>query len=122
MSPSASPRAGREGRRKADALNIIRYRKKSKSLENPLGFYERLLLCRLMVTGSSARCRYFIDPRNRLIYENLAWLQIQEYMPNTENLIRYLGECGVLNRAGGEMYVRDVFRGIPLGYRGAPNG
>jgi hypothetical protein len=108
-------RAGREGHKKANTLNITPCQRKSNPPEGPLLFYERLLLCRLMVSGSPVRHRYFTDPRNELIYSYLAYLQKQEYMPGVNSLVRYLDECGVLNRAGGETYVRSIFRGIPEG-------
>jgi hypothetical protein len=115
MNPPTRPRAGRRGRQKADILNISNCRKKDNTHESPLVFYERLLLCRLMVSGNPVRYRYFIDPRNRAIYNHLAYLQGQEYMPDTDSLTRYLRECGMLHRAGGEGYVRSVFQGaIPL--------
>jgi hypothetical protein len=108
-------RAGREGRQKADTLNIPRTWTKSNAPESPLLFYERFLLCHLMVSGSPVRYQYFTDPRNRLIYEYLSWLQTQEYRPGVNSLVRYLNECGILKRAGGEAYVMSVFRGIPEG-------
>jgi hypothetical protein len=68
-----------------------------------------------MVSGSPVRYRYFSDPRNELIYDNLAYLQTQVYMPGVELLIHYLVECHALDRAGGKAYVRSIFRGIPEG-------
>jgi hypothetical protein len=115
MSPPTRPWAGREGRQKADTLNITRCREKNNSLESPLAFYERFLLCRLMVSGDPVKYQYFTDPRNKLIYENLAWLQTQEYMPGINSLVRYLRECGMLRQVGGEAYIKAVFRGIPQG-------
>jgi hypothetical protein len=74
-----------------------------------------------MVSGNPINYRYFTNPQNKLIYEYLAYLQGQECRPGVDSLIRYLGECGALTRAGGEAYVRNVFRGIPSGYGEAPN-
>jgi hypothetical protein len=116
MSPLTMPWAGHEGHRKADALTITPYRKKINAPENPLIFYDRLLLCRLMVSGKSITHEYpFIEPRNELIYDYLIYLQKQEFNPDIESLVRYLRDCDALDQAGGEMYVRDIFRGIPDG-------
>jgi hypothetical protein len=115
MNPSTVPGVGREGHRKADTLNITSHWEKRNASESPLAFYEQFLLCRLMVSGNRVKYKHFTDPRNKLIYENLAYLQIQEYRPGVNSLIRYLGECGLLNQAGGEGYIRSIFRGVPEG-------
>jgi hypothetical protein len=72
MSPLTMPGAEHGGHRKADALTITPYRKKINAPENPLIFYDRLLLCRLMVSGKSITHEYpFIESRNELIYDYL---------------------------------------------------
>jgi hypothetical protein len=115
MSPSIKPWAGHKGLQETDTQNITHHRKNNNAPGNPLTFYERLLLCRLMVSGNPVKYGYFTDPRNKLIYSYLAYLQKQEYMPGVNSLARYLDECGVLDRAGGAAYVRSVFQGIPQG-------
>jgi hypothetical protein len=107
---------GRGGSYKtSNALNISQNWTKNNSPESTLLFYERFLLCRLMVSGNPVKYQYFIDPRNKLIYESLAYLQIQEYKPGVDSLIRYLDEYSFLNQVGGETHVRDIFQGIPPG-------
>jgi hypothetical protein len=49
------------------------------------------------------------------MYENLAYLQTQEYMPGINSLVRYLGECGLLTPAGGGTVREEYFRGNPGG-------
>jgi hypothetical protein len=64
-----------------------------------------------MATGYPLRFK-FIDPRNTLIFSSLAWLQIQTCGPGPGGLIRYLEDCGELEKAGGREYVRSVFKGL----------
>jgi hypothetical protein len=115
MSPSTNPWAGRGGHQKAHDLNIFRPQEKSNALESPLLFYERFLLCRLMVSGSLAKYKHFADSRNKLICSYLSYLQKQKYLPDVNSLVGYMDECGVMEQAGGEQYIRGIFRGIPEG-------
>jgi hypothetical protein len=110
--PCVRSGCGREGSNPTKQ-NISSRRKKDNRQAKPLEFYERFLLCRLMTSAKPVKYDHFVDHRNRLIYAHLAYLQTQEYAPGVNSLIRYLRECGALNRAGGEAYLQSIFRGIP---------
>jgi hypothetical protein len=69
-----------------------------------------------MVHDKPLKFKYpFTDPRHELIYGCLEYLQKQEFMPGINSLGGYLAECHVLNKAGGENYIRFIFRGIEGG-------
>jgi hypothetical protein len=66
-----------------------------------------------MAYGEPLKFKYpFTDSRHELIYEYLSYLQRQEYQPGIDSLIRFLTEGKVIAKAGGEAYVRYIFRGI----------
>jgi replicative DNA helicase len=52
----------------------------------------------------------FHDPRHRLIYDYLSYLQKQLFKPSAEQLIGYLAEYGVLDKAGGLAYLKAIFQ------------
>jgi hypothetical protein len=78
---------------------------------NPLSANEKTVLYRKMLYGENFRYR-FLDLRHRAIFEHLDQLQKQTFMPGTELLVIYLKEYGVLDKAGGEGYVRSIFQDL----------
>jgi hypothetical protein len=83
-----------------------------KSQPNPIAFFERYLLCRMMIQGQPIKYKYpFLDSRHEIIYHTLEYLQEQVYYPDTELLIWHLAEYNLIGRAGGEDYLREIFRG-----------
>ncbi|GHT83333.1 hypothetical protein FACS1894137_04170 [Spirochaetia bacterium] len=100
-------------------FNIARPRKACKPLtrdvnyRTPIIFWEQLFLSRIMRAGRSLSYPYdFADHRNEVIYWNLAHLQTQLFLPGVDELIRYLREYRKIEQAGGESYIREIFRGV----------
>lgn len=82
-------------------------------IDNPyISLSEKCALCRLMLHGRRYRDP-FADKRHEVIYGCLETLRVQAWRPSVDLLVRYLAECRLLDRAGGEGYVRSIFRGLP---------
>jgi hypothetical protein len=80
---------------------------------NPLAAHEKTVLCQKMLCGDNFRYSYpFHDPRHGIIFDHLDYLQKQTFRPGTELFVLYLKEGGVLEKAGGENYVRGIFHNL----------
>ena len=73
--------------------------------------YEKYILCRLMLHGKKYKHR-FTDERHEIIYIHLEHLQKQIFQPTLTQLLEYLAEYKLLDKAGGSKYIKNIFRGL----------